>query len=545
MTKKQNLLEKICSYFVTILSFVIFGYIGIESIFHTSVIDENDFVGEKILFNDDDLVINFFLIAAFFVVIFALRRFADVFKRVDERILMAALAVYTLTLGFIWIYTAQSIPAADSGTVYDAAVRFLKDDWTPMVTSNNDFYNNYSYFEIYPFQLGFVFISEIVYGIFGGENAMAMQVFNVIALALLYVGLLAISKRIFHSKAVTFILTFLLAGCLQAIFFTSFTYGNIIGFSASVWACYFVICFMQYNGKELQKYLLLIPAALLMALGLLAKYNSLIWLAAICIGIAVYVLKTKRWVELLSIVFIAGISIGAFNLVIKSYESRSGVELGGGVGQWLYLDAGIQESSMAPGWYNDISKLTYVNNNCDSELANKTAKESISKRIDYFNENTDYAIDFFNKKILSQWNEPSYESIWVSQVKAHYNGEVEPDTFLNSVYNENWGNFFEDYFDFFQMIAFILCAAGMLGLIINKCSAEAMIPIATLLGGFFYHLLFEAKSQYIMTYFILVLLFSAYGLYFIIKKRNFVSKTADGKISIGERIIAAAQKLDN
>ena len=30
-------------------------------------------------------------------------------------------------------------------------------------------------------------------------------------------------------------------------------------------------------------------------------------------------------------------------------------------------------------------------------------------------------IDFFSKKIISQWNEPTYESIWVSKVKSHTN----------------------------------------------------------------------------------------------------------------------------
>ena len=32
---------------------------------------------------------------------------------------------------------------------------------------------------------------------------------------------------------------------------------------------------------------------------------------------------------------------------------------------------------------------------------------------------SEYAINFVGNKILSQWNEPSYESIWVSKVKGH------------------------------------------------------------------------------------------------------------------------------
>jgi hypothetical protein len=542
--KKQNLVETICSYGVTILSLIFFGYIAIFSVLYTSTIDTANFAGEVILYNSDDIAVNLFFVGTFFALVFGLRRYADVFKRVNDKILMGALALYTVTLGFIWIFMAQSIPAADSGTLYETACNIINGDWTTFTTSNNDFYNNVSYFQIYPFQLGFVFISEIVYRIFGCDTAMPMQVFNVLALAAMYVGLLLIGKRIFKSKAVTFIMTFMLAGFVQAIFFTSFTYGNIIGFSSAIWACYFVIRFMQSENKK--KYLLLIPVALLMAFAVLAKYNNMIWLLAISIGLIIYVIRSKKWLYLLSVVFICTISIGTFNLVIASYESRSGVELGDGVSQLLYFDAGINESSMAPGWYNDMSKSMYLNANCDTEVANDTAKADIEARQEVFSNDLSYTYDFFSKKVLSQWNEPSYESLWVSQVKGHYNGEVTEDTLLYSVYNGKWNDIFQDYFDYFQMISLLLFGAGMIGLIRKKCSAETITILTALLGGFLYHLLFEGKSQYVLTYFILVVFFASYGLYFILKPRSFAKKeSTTGKKTIGESILNIAEKIDS
>lgn len=541
--KKQNLFEMICSYGVTILSLLFFGYIAIMSVFQTSTLDPANFTGEHILFEDDDLAMNFFLVGAFFLVVFALSRFANVFLRVNEKILTACLAVYTVTLGFIWIFMAQSIPAADSGVVSDTAANLVNNNWTAFFTSNNDFYNNVSYFQIYPFQLGFVLICEIMYRIFGTETAMSMQVLNVLSLAAMYIGIVMINKKLWRSKAVTFITVFMLAGCIQPIFFTTFVYGNIIGLTAAIWACYFVIKFMQ--GSDRKSYLMLLPAAALISLSVIAKYNNMIWLAAICIGLVIYAVREKKWLSLVSVVFVAAVAVGSFNLVIYSYEKRSGAEYGDGVSQLLYFDAGINESGMAPGWYNDKSKSMYLNAGCDTEKAEEEAKADIEARMEEFKNDPSYAKKFFKEKITSQWNEPSFECIWVSQVKGHYNGDVVDETLLHSVYSGNWSKFFYDYFDFFHMITFILFAIGMIGLIRKRCGAETIMFLTALIGGFLYHTLFEAKSQYILTYFIIVVMFASYGLYYLLKPRSFNTKREDGKKTFGDHIANIANKIDS
>lgn len=541
--KKRNLVELICSYGVTILSFIFFGYVAIMSVFQTSVIDPANFGGEHILYEKDDLAMNFFLLGAFFLVIFGLRRYANAFLKISDTILMAGLAIYTVTLGFIWIFMVESIPAADSGTVTQTAMEVAKGNYNSFITSNNDFYNNVSYYQLYPFQLGYVFICEIFYRIFGTDSSMIMQVVNVLALTALYMAIIKISKMIFNSKAVTFITIFMLAGCVQAIFFTTFVYGNLIGIASAMWGCYFVIKFMQSEKKN--RYLLFIPASLLMALSIIAKYNNMIWLVAVSIGLIIYVIRSKKWLYLVSVAFVCLIAVGSFNLIIYSYESRSGVKLGDGVSQTLYLDAGLNESGMAPGWYNDLSKSNYLTANCDTEEANKIAKEDIELRKAKFKSDPAYTRDFFSKKVLSQWNEPSYESLWVSQVKAHTFGEIEDGSLLQSIYTGGWSKFFYDYFDFFQMISFILFAVGMAALIKKKIGAEAIMIVSGLIGGFLYHLLFEAKSQYVLTYFIIMLLFASYGLYFILKPRTFGGDESSEKKTVGKYITNIIMKIES
>ena len=169
---------------------------------------------------------------------------------------------------------------------------------------------------------------------------------------------------------------------------------------------------------------------------------------------------------------------------------------------------GLNESWMAPGWYTKLGLETYLNSNFDSTAANKTAKADIGKRLDKFFSDPAYAYDFFSKKIVSQWNEPTYESIWVSKVKSHYE---EIGSFATSVYDKSWGQFFDLYFNEYMQLVFVMFSGGILMLFIRKkTNIETILLPLVLLGGFTYHLLFEGKSQYVLTYIILLLPYAAY-----------------------------------
>lgn len=193
-----------------------------------------------------------------------------------------------------------------------------------------------------------------------------------------------------------------------------------------------------------------------------------------------------------------------------SYESRAGVKLSDGVSQTLYLDMGLNESYMAPGWYNGISLQTYKNNALNSEAANRAALSDIKSRLYTMSKDPGYALDFFNKKIISQWNEPTFESIWVSKVKGHYKNI---NSLAESVYSGSFGQFFESYFNFYMQIIYLLFTTGVVCLILKKKAniETALLPLV-LLGGFGYHLLFEGKLQYLLTYIVLLIPTAAYAI---------------------------------
>lgn len=506
--KRQNTFEYLIVNLVCLFLFLAFAYIAVMSIFQTSVFDPTAYGAEKIIFQTDNIALNIFMTVLFAVFVFKMKKHYDFFAKVNMRFLEIGLVVYALLLGFVWIFSVTSIPAADSYNVFETASQAANGNYSSLSGSdfyNSAYYNGYSYYNFYPFQLGFVFISEIVYRIFGTQSYMPIQIINVICVAVTYLGIAKITKHLFKRRSVEFIAILLLAGCFQPILFSTFVYGNIIGMCCAVWASYFLIRYFQSS-----KYILLLPCGALLVLATMAKYNNMIYLIAFVVMLIVHTVKDKKWQSIAFALAICVAAVGVNNLIIISYENRAGVKLADGVSQVLYLDMGLNESSMAPGWYNGIAIETYKQYQLNDEAANEAAWDDINTRINIFANNPGYAADFFGKKITSQWNEPTFESIWVSEVKSH---SSEINAIGKGMYDGSLGQFFELCFNLFIQILYILFVIGIYCLFLKRnLNIETALLLLVLLGGFGYHLLFEGKSQYILTYIVLLIPTAAYGM---------------------------------
>ncbi len=506
---KQNTFEYLIVNIICLFMFIAFGYIAIMSFLQTSVFDEAAYSSEKVLYEMDNIALNIFCTAIFTVFVFKMKKHYDFFARVDLRFMEVGLVVYTIMLGLIWIFSVTSVPAADSQSVFETATGATVGDYSS-ITGNGNFYNSayyngHSYYNFYPFQLGFVLISEIVYRIFGTASSMPVQVINVLCLAAAYLGIAKITKYIFKRRSIEFITILLLAGCFQPMLFCTFVYGNIIGMCCAIWASYFLIRYFQTT-----KYLLLIPCAVLLIVATIAKYNNMIYLVAFVIMLIVHTVKEKKWQSIAFALAICIATVGINNLIIVSYESRANTKLADGVSQVMYLDMGLNDSYMAPGWYNGIAIDTYKSCNLNNEVANQRAWSNIKNRLDVFGSNPGYTFDFFGKKIVSQWNEPSFESIWISEVKSHSH---EVNSIGNGMYNGSLGQFFELYFNIYMQIVYLLLVIGIYCLFFKRMTnIETTLLLLVILGGFGYHLLFEGKSQYILTYIPIMMPTAAFGL---------------------------------
>lgn len=504
----QSKFESIIVNIIAFLTMFAFGYIAIMSFIQTSVFDVSKYSSEVVLYQTDNIILNIAFTALFVFLLFKLKRYFNFFAKVNMKYMEIAIVAFPIIIGLIWILSVTSVPGADSYSLFEAATRAAKGDYSAMQNGtdfyNKDFYKGYSYFNYYPFQLGFVLFSEVIYRIFGTTSSMPIQVINVLCVGIAYLGIAKITKYLFKRRTIEFIAILLLAGFIQPVLLCTFVYGNIIGMCCAVWASFFLIRYFQTS-----KYTTLIPSGLLLIFAVLVKYNNMIYVIAFAIILVVHTIKAKKWQSIAFALAICIASLGSIQLVIMSYESRANNEFSNGVSQVLYLDLGLSDSYMAPGWYTTIAKDTYANNSFNDKAANAQAWNDINQKLKKFGNNASYTIDFFDKKILSQWNEPTFESIWISKVKQH---TTDINAIGKSVYDGSLGQLFELHFNFYIQILYSLFAIGLCLLIIRKSTnlCTILLPLV-ILGGFGYHLLFEGKSQYVSTYIPLMIPTAAYA----------------------------------
>ena len=574
----QSKVEYIIVNIISLFIFIAFGYVAIMSIFQTSVIDPAAYSSEKVLYQNDIVILNLLFTAIFFALAFAFKKTYNFFSKINIRFFEIGIAVWVILLGFIWIFSVTSVPAADSQNIFEAASKAAKGDYTPFIDGskfyNKDFYQGYSYFNFYPFQLGYVWISELFYRIFGTTSSMPMQVINVLCLSSAYFALARIARLLFKRRSVEFFTIVLLAACIQPILLCTFVYGNIMGMSFGIWASLFLIKYFQTG-----KYGWLAPCCVLLVLSILAKYNNMIYLVAFVIMLLIHAIKniiygikhkdqtdktndsTKQnnsnkkndlkksknpalTLGISSVAFALVLviaAVGSVKLIILSYENRAKVQLADGLSQVQYLDMGLTESYMAPGWYTRTGLDTYLNANLENKVADKTSWRNIGIKLDQMGTNNKMnAFDFFSKKILSQWNEPEFESIWVSKVKGHTNSDAASKGIGKAVYEGSLGQALELHFNLYMQILYLLFAAGIYLMFINKkTNIKTILLPLVVLGGFGYHLLFEGKSQYVLTYIPLLIPVAAYALNTILeadysKVKNVIAKI-NKKVEHGPR----------
>ena len=505
LSKLQRFFERISGYIIFGLSCVIFLFLSIAGILQTSKIDPKNYVKEHILFINDNLLYNIFFMFLFLATLCLLYR---MMKRISLKVMSLFLIFYVVIIGFIWVYAVQSVPAADSDKITSAARAFLNGDYS--VLQSDD-----SYFRYFPFQLGFTFYCEIFFRLFGSSNYTAIAMTNVLALGVAYLALIKLSSLIFKNQDIVKLMILLLAGCFQSILFCSFIYGNIIGFSFSMWAVVFVTVYFKNRKKSR-----LVYAAVLIAAAVVAKPNYYIILAAICIILLVDCVKSRKLLNIAAVILAVTLTLSINRIIICSYESKADIELGNGVPSILWAAMGLQESDMAPGWYNHYTIQTFSESGYNSESAVSSAWMNISDRLSYFLSNPQYMLSFFTQKILSQWNEPTYESIWVSKTKIHLS---EVPAFADDIYNNELGIKLEYYFNIYQQLILIGFLVSMIKCFKTKDIAYSFIPLI-ILGGFFYHLIFEAKSQYVLVYFVLLIPYAAFGLHSILEGIPYIKK---------------------
>ena len=500
-------LEKTASALILLLVFLFILYLLISSFSETSVLTTDDPSGEFIIYQNDNVFLSIIILTILLLAGYLFYRHCDPYRpRVMENLLL--FYVFVFGTAFIASTKLRSPVYSDSFLVTYGAQRAALGDYAIFEEG---------YFYRFPFQLGYVLYSELFFraanivlrGKPEGYAVLALQEINLLWLMLQYHALIEITGLLFKDARIRKILILMLFFCFPPLLTTTFLYGNIPAFTCGTIAIWM---FLLHIKKRRVKYGLL--CALFLTLSVTLKLNLLILCVAVCGVWAIMLLKKPSWKSLLCLLLTAACVLTLPKLPQKLYEQRVGVQYGSGIPMIAWMAMGFSEGHAAPGWYREDHTVTaFERSGRDSAATAENAKSVLKDRVSVFKSDLGYALDFFSKKLRSQWNEPSYGSVWINQVFPSYS-EKGPvfDVLCGSGAKRT-----VDVMNVYQQFIFLCLLFGLIRLWRKKDLLRCLLPLV-LLGGILYHLLFEAKSQYAMPYFVLILPIAAYGLFTFFRK---------------------------
>lgn len=254
------------------------------------------------------------------------------------------------------------------------------------------------------------------------------------------------------------------------------------------------------------------------AIACVVKSNALI----MCIAMVIYALicfqrSSGNAIKGISYIVAAVVTILVINPPpYRIITQMTDCSLDQGISSYYFVAMGLQNDGDSPGWFNGYNYGTYEDNQYITELQAVQSKAEIKNRIAIYKADKLYGFRFFTSKIASMWTEPIYQSFWINQIRDH---RVVLPGWVCKVMSERGNTATANIMGFFQIFVF---GGTVLWLLFEKEEyfIEGSLFILSFVGGYLFHLFWEAKSQYSITYFVLLIPCAVMGFGQFIKAVN-------------------------
>ena len=492
--KLSKVFEGIHIFFVKVLVYLclaIFSLLAVLNFLISSYFDKT--YAEWTLFRIDNVFI--------FLVLFVITIF--LFLVIDHRYpigkfntkkLVCILMIFTFIFSLTWIKITHSEPVADRLFVSMIASEFIKGDYSA--------FNVGHYLYQYPYQLGIVAFIELVYRVVGGGYYQVIELLNAIAVCVIFYSIYRITKLVFGGKVSRFVLI-LLFGCFCAMFFCTYVYGNLFGLAFTSIALWMELAFLETSKS---KYIVI--SIICISIGIILKNNYSIVLIAMVAILVINFFRKKKALFVIFAVLMLTCSICSTSALNSYYSIRGNVTINEGIPMVAFIAMGLQDGWFGKGTYNKYTVKTYEAAKYDEEKTAEISTEKIKEQMTYYFKNPVKGIGFFSEKIVLQWTEPTYMSIWESNCADNHTQEL--SEFTQSMYVGFWHNLFVGFMNFYQSFIWI-CAAFYIIVKRKILNANQMLLGMIIIGGFIFHIMWEAKSQYVIQYFIFAIPYAAAG----------------------------------
>lgn len=474
---------------IHILGITFLAIIVILNLVFTAKLDAS----EHITINNNTLIYTIGIIASG-IIIYTLTKKANTYietKESKKRILIIAIIAYII-FNIIWVILVNPPIVGDQVHACNLAQTFYRNNleqYLPNMTYAGIPLGQYM--QSYHQQISLSFVFSIFFRIIRFDIIELLRVFNIIGNALMVVALYKISKQLSKKYEINNVRLFVLTLTFISIpMLSTFIYGDIPSLALCLFAIYFM---MKYTETKKVKYPIF--ASICTMVAYMMRMNSLIFIIATTMYLIFNLfkeIKNKNWkenlIETLIILMYVAISIAPAGIVQNYYLGKYNMDKEAEYPTISYILMAMEESWRGNGWYNE-ARGEYALKNIEN--AKEEYVDEVKQRLAYFAKNPGYAIDFYTKKLTSMWTENTYSAIRSNIVKE--NDPIENAT---------------DVLTFYQkalLVVTCVCSITFLIKNIKDISLEALFLITVFIGGFAFHILWEAKSRYIIPYIVVLI----------------------------------------
>ncbi len=424
---------------------------------------------------------------------------------------------YSVLMSLFVVLLFRCVVTCDSALVSDAAVGFLQ--------NNYDAFEQGQYLYRYSFQVGFAALLELIYFLFGVENFIVFQLVNILSVYVILKMLGKITAELFENEKICRIEAILSMGMLPLFLFSTFVYGDIIGWGFGVSGIYFMIRYLKTDRWQN-----LLKMAALLSAGVIVKSNINILVVAAVIAVLLHTIQNKRFKMLIWIPAIVLISQVGMWGIEGIYAARAGLEqFPEGIPKIAWIAMSMQEGDeggYACGWYNAYNWNVYEENQFDQALTTQACAENLKESLEKFWSEKRFAVNFFYKKFTSQWNAPTFQAMITNEWNSRHVENLSPlaEFFIYGTGRAVLYQIMNVYHFFMFLCTGIYCFCFR-----RNWSVEIAYFVLNIFGGFLFHMLWEAQSRYILGYFVLMLPLAAFGFNGILKTMDKIFGRKRGK----------------
>lgn len=427
-------------------------------------------------------------------------------EKFRKKLFISVIVIYML-FNIIWAIMVNPNVVGDSVHVCNLAQTFYRGNL-------EEFFNNLTYAGIplseymqsYQQQLSLAFVFSMIFRLIHFDIMQVLRVLNIICNILIVIAIYKINSQIskkYNTNKV--LLMALMLTFISIPMLLTFIYGDIPSMALCLFSVYFIMKYIDTN--KISNFFI---ASIFSMIAYMMRMNSLIFIIATVIYLLLNLINNfrkeenkKRILDIFIVILYIVISIIPSALVKNYYLDKYNLDKTKTYPNESYFLMAMEESPNGNGWYNsEIAEYALKN----PDKAKDEYKEKIKNRLTFFSQNIGYTFNFYTMKLASMWTENTYSAI--------FNNSLEENKTIEN---------FTKPLTFYQKALLILtCFLSLIVLIQNRknLSFDVIYLITIFIGGFAFHILWEAKSRYIIPYILVLIPIAAININKIEKLKN-------------------------